>query len=295
MSKEGALWASVCERTRQTLACGALAPIECEETLIEDTGVRFIVRSVSSLVRKAAAKSTRRKTSTKGEHPSRVFPFEPDLFVTELGETHVAVLNKFPVIAHHVLIVTKQYVDQQALLTHSDFEALAYCLGEYEALGFYNGGADAGASQQHKHLQLVPLPLGADAAVPMEMLFHPSPGTPGVLKVPGLPYQHGLVWLEDKPAAGALLDAYNALCTTLEIEGVERDGVLFQSVPYNLLVTRGWMLLVPRSREHFRGISVNALGFAGSLFVRGEAQLADIQRVGPMRVLAAVARAHEPA
>jgi len=37
--------------------------------------------------------------------------------------------------------------------------------------------------------------------------------------------------------------------------------------PYNLLATRRWMLVVPRRQERYEKISVNALGFAGSLFV----------------------------
>jgi ATP adenylyltransferase len=48
------------------------------------------------------------------------------------------------------------------------------------------------------------------------------------------------------------------------------------------------MLAVPRAREKFEGISVNALGFAGSLFVRDEAEAARVRATGPM-VLAAVA------
>jgi ATP adenylyltransferase len=56
-------------------------------------------------------------------------------------------------------------------------------------------------------------------------------------------------------------------------------------VPYNLLVTDRWMLVVPRSRERFEGISINALGFAGALLVRDPAQLAAVERAGPMSVL----------
>jgi hypothetical protein len=37
---------------------------------------------------------------------------------------------------------------------------------------------------------------------------------------------------------------------------------------YNLLIARRWMLLVPRRRERFETPSVNAVGFAGSLFTR---------------------------
>lgn len=62
-----------------------------------------------------------------------------------------------------------------------------------------------------------------------------------------------------------------------------------QTGPYNLLATREWMLLVPRSTECFHGISVNALGFAGALLVRDAEQLALLERHGPMTALRAVA------
>jgi ATP adenylyltransferase len=45
------------------------------------------------------------------------------------------------------------------------------------------------------------------------------------------------------------------------------------------------MLVVPRSAERVDGISVNALGYAGSLFVRDAAHRALIERLGPMTVL----------
>jgi ATP adenylyltransferase len=45
---------------------------------------------------------------------------------------------------------------------------------------------------------------------------------------------------------------------------------------------------VPRAREHFETVSVNALGFAGSLFVRNERELQLVKRTGPMQVLCKV-------
>jgi ATP adenylyltransferase len=61
-----------------------------------------------------------------------------------------------------------------------------------------------------------------------------------------------------------------------------------QSAPYCLLVTREWMLLVPRTREHFEDISFNALAFAGSLFVRNDQQLERLKKCGPLHALKSV-------
>ncbi|WP_342748376.1 hypothetical protein [Solemya velesiana gill symbiont] len=70
------------------------------------------------------------------------------------------------------------------------------------------------------------------------------------------------------------------------IPGGER---LLQSKPYNLLLTREWMLLVPRSHEFHRGVFINALGFAGSLFVKEKEQITSIRTEGPMALLRNVA------
>jgi ATP adenylyltransferase len=80
----------------------------------------------------------------------------------------------------------------------------------------------------------------------------------------------------------------------LEAVGLNRrseppDAV--QSAPHNLLCTRDWMLLVPRSREFFEGVSINAIGFAGGLLVRNREQLAILRDRGPMAALRETAAA----
>ena len=57
-----------------------------------------------------------------------------------------------------------------------------------------------------------------------------------------------------------MLEAYESLRAAL--------GMAHALPPYNLLATRDWMLLVPRSCAESHGINVNAMGFAGSLLVR---------------------------
>jgi ATP adenylyltransferase len=52
-----------------------------------------------------------------------------------------------------------------------------------------------------------------------------------------------------------------------------------------LVVTKEWLLLVPRSREFFDSISINALGFAGALLVWNEEQLRALRAAGPLTAL----------
>ncbi len=248
------------------------------------------MRSVSSLAAKADA-------NTPAEVRGNPFlPPDPALTVGEISPTHVGVLNKYPVVAHHLLVVTKRYVPQEEPLDRDDFAAIATCLGEIDGLAFYNAGPEAGASEPHKHLQLVPLPLGPGAwGVPMEALFDSWSAAGAVLQLLRLPFRHAFALLEpsldDRERAAdrthALYRAAMAAIGAVE-EGAANDEPE-RTAPYNLLVTRRWMLAVPRSRERYDSISVNALGFAGSLFVRDAAGMQRLRAAGPMKVLRTVA------
>jgi sulfate adenylyltransferase (ADP) / ATP adenylyltransferase len=293
----GTLSAALERAARHALASGAMEPIETEEEELEDGGMRFLVRSVSSLARKRLERR-RRKAKTQPDDP--FLPYEQDLFVARVSSTHDALLNKYNVIDRHMLIVTRRFVHQEALLDRADLAALAACVAEFESLGFYNGGAVAGASQPHKHLQMVPVPLGTGAhPLPIEAVLGHVAHRHGILIVPGLPFRHAFswvdrVWEEDAfRTADRLMSHYRALLAAVGITAVAAGGEARQSGPYNLLVTRRWMLAVPRLQEHFAGVSVNALGFAGTLFVQDDARRAALARSGPMAALCAVAGARE--
>lgn len=280
----GGLWGAIVERSRTALASGALHPIATETQTIEDHGVRFEIRVVSSLARKIADGRGRWPSPTaKGNKAVNPFlPYEEDLFVANVSDTHLCLLNKYNVIAHHVLIVTRAFEPQESLLTPADFEALWSCMAEYNALGFYNSGPIAGASQPHKHLQLAPLPLSSAAPdFPLAVLFgSPGPAS-GPLRLANLPFAHLFAWLDQRPFASITVLAAYTHSLYREMLAAFESGPL----PYNLLATRRFMLLIPRRCERAENISVNALGFAGSFFVSNRDSLETITRIGPMEML----------
>ncbi|KVM86907.1 ATP adenylyltransferase family protein [Burkholderia stagnalis] len=287
----GTLWPAIVQRTAHALRTGALRPIETVQSSIVDGGVRFLVRRVSSLARKDTARAAGRA----GGNP--FLPYDPDLFVADLSDTHVALLNKFNVIEHHLLIVTRRFEAQESLLNVADFAALLACMAEFGSIGFYNGGAAAGASQAHKHLQIVPLPfVEGGPALPISPLIESARIAGAIGTIPGLAFAHAFAPLELFAApvhetARAACERYRALLDAVGIRALDVDGEPRQSAPYNLLVMPAGLLLVPRSTERVEGISINALGFAGSLFVRDDAQMQIIDRVGPMNLLRRAAEA----
>ncbi len=272
----GALPALVAHSVKRATDAGAIEAISTECEYVEDQGVRFVVRRVSNLARKAVARRLQRQRERSAKRPENPFlPYDERLFVCNLSPTHLCLLNKFNVVDHHLLVVTREFREQREPLGEADFEALAFCLEAIDGLGFYNAGREAGASQRHKHLQLVSLPLAPEGpAVPLEpRLASQAADGPGVAD---LPFRHAFVRL---PSARpeALEGGYRGLLERLQVDAAAQ--------PYNLLATRRWMLLVPRSRERFQTISVNTLGFAGSLLVRNGRELERVREVGPMRIL----------
>lgn len=81
----------------------------------------------------------------------------PSHIVTSISTKHTLILNKFYTINEHSILITKQYERQETLLNLQDIEAWFFCISSIKALGFYNSNSDAGASQPHKHMQLIPL------------------------------------------------------------------------------------------------------------------------------------------
>ncbi|HSM80446.1 MAG TPA: phosphorylase [Nodosilinea sp.] len=287
----GILWSKIQQQTRHALACGALEPIDTRYEFVEQGGMRFLVRILANLARKEKASLAQAVQHQQGQPSNPFLPYDPDLFVANLSATHLCLLNKYNVVDHHILIVTREFEDQDTWLTLADFEALALGMAEIDGLAFYNGGRQAGASQRHKHLQLVPPPFCPDATpLPLDgviaaLKLAPGAAAPGVS--PALPFRHAVVGLQPEavPSGPTLLAAYRTLLSYLGVDWPQPP----QAFPYNLLVTRGWMMAVPRQQEHYQSIPVNSLGFAGSLLVKNPEQLALLKALGPMTVLSQVA------
>jgi len=290
----GSLAGSIASVTAKALASGAMLPIATGCEFIDDGGVRFLVRVLTNRQRKSAQRAAEERSAAVGKPVNPFLPYEPSLFVADVSDSHVAILNKFNVVDHHLLIVTREFEQQQALLTLRDFEAWWRCMGEYESLGFYNGGPEAGASQPHKHLQLVPLPLAPQGPpVPIAPLLAGARGTVGSGTIPGFDFSHSFAILgaatSERAATQEAFERYVSMLEQVGLHPRAGKGSDLQGGPYNLIVTKEWLLLVPRSREFFDSISINGLGFAGALLVWSEEQLRALRAAGPLTALRATA------
>ena len=288
----GTLWNQIEKQTRYALECGALLSIPTEFEFVEHHGVSFLVRILSNLIRKDEAKQQQKKQKiANGKEFNPFLPYEEDLFVADISPTHVAILNKYNVVDHHLLIITREFEEQESLLTFADFQAMGACLKEFDGLVFYNSGKMAGASQRHKHLQMVPLPLTSNGSqIPIAPLLNNAQFENSVATISQLPFVHAFATL-DTTSAEATLEIYHQLLTAVDLRGNNQQicGA------YNLIATKEWILIVPRSQESFASISVNSLGFAGTMLVRDAQQLKILKDVGPMNILCQVGKSQEEA
>ncbi len=227
--KKGTLWHNVQSKTERALKIGAISPLPTVYEFIEDSGVRFIIRILSTLQKKDRAR--------KKQIINPFLPYDKNLFVSDISDTHVALLNKFNVMEHHLLIVTRYFEDQEILLTLNDFEAIWHCMFEYNSLGFYNGGEAAGASQKHKHLQMVPLPLSPEGIeVPIESMFPKTPfvNQPNIIQK--FPFMNAFAWLSSDilsspdNAASKTFEIYAKMLSLVGLESTTTNDLKRQSV-----------------------------------------------------------------
>jgi sulfate adenylyltransferase (ADP) / ATP adenylyltransferase len=273
----GTLWNRVITTTKQALISGALLSIPTNYEILEDEGVGFVVRILSNLTRKDQAK----QKTPPDFNP--FLPYEQNLWVADISDTHVCILNKFNIVEHHLLIITRDFEPQESLLTVNDFIAMHACLAEFDGLAFYNSGSIAGASQKHKHLQMLPLPmLENDVKVPIEPLLASASFQDGVGTVNEFPFIHAFAKLKNDASTSAVesgtatWEIYRNLLKAVNLE---------ENNNYNLIATREWILIVTRSHEQYKGISINSLGFAGALLVRNLEQLELLKQYRPMQIL----------
>ena len=273
-------WAQAQEQAGLAKQKGALFPLETTERAHEDQGYCFRLLTIGAMSEPQLAALIQAFAS-----PTCPFcpPLDSNLALGKTRTDHQVILNKFPVLESHLLAISSQHEDQENYLGPEDFAAAAEVLGEGDGLIFFNAGRHAGASQPHKHVQIVrtgQLPLNAWLAR----------GPSGRHR---LPYRHALAPLDaaafQEGAAGPVLFAtYARLLTESGVATTTVQPGIIQEAPYNLLLTRQWMIIVPRTTERAAmDIPVNALGFAGIILLRDASQEQLVCSQGALSLLAA--------
>ncbi|KAF9427367.1 bifunctional AP-4-A phosphorylase/ADP sulfurylase [Podila epigama] len=246
------------------------------------------------------------------EKTNPFLPHTPALYVGDASDEHKILLNKFSIVPKHFLVVTKEFQPQTGPLSPSDLMAVWNCLKALkngsDAVAIYNCGSRSGASQPHKHMQIIPL----DAPSPISVLVrHVSQRRPGKKEnKPGdifsVPYKciNHVILLPDPERSGKdeedfLIEAYISLVDAMmfsireyaeqeELTEEERQlcSTAMSSFAYNWILTKEFMMIVPRKQEGYGPFSINSLGFCGKVLAKSHEELEMVEKMGVMELVA---------
>ncbi|KAL3660107.1 hypothetical protein V7S43_015028 [Phytophthora oleae] len=268
-----------------------------------DQGIRYILWAADA----KHSKPTPAKTAEKPKEfrdPFAKENLEQDLFVTQLHGSHNLVLNKFNVADEHLVLPTIEFAPQEQPLDASDFRAMWTAMQGLDGFAFFNCGFESGASQPHKHMQIMTYPsMKVITGLDMPPLLHfidqklREYPTSETVQLPELPFCHFLHCIDladdvdSEKAAADIVAIYNKVLKQMNATEYSRPAATSSSpsslpVAYNLLLTSSFLFMIPRKAQSFNDIEVNSIGFIGSFFVRNNEQRVVFETLGgPMELL----------
>lgn len=228
-------------------------------------------------------------------------------------------LNKFAVVPEHFILVTRAFKQQTHLLGADDLAAAHACVRAYHdhdgggkgLFVFFNSGEHSGASQPHRHLQLLPvdkmregLPeVGSDGAgwtVLADRLAgdDQEDNTGGRAQLPFARFSERIAADTDPEALrSAYVRLYRRACAAAGLDEGGLGDLAADDVParisYNLGMTRTSLVVCPRVAEgdvvrspdgkEVGRLALNGTVLAGTALVKSEAEW-DALRADPDQV-----------
>ena len=213
----------------------------------------------------------------------KINPFKPwdnTLEIDSIGKDHHLILNKYPVQLGHILLITNEWKEQNGWIDIKDWEAIKEVNKDTTGLWFFNSDPLAGASQPHRHIQLL-------RREPLELS---CPREKWILDFNNVKNKN------QRFCKNLLLKKFSKTLNEENIHQIYKDlsyklGLGDPKVdkkpkyPYNLIFTNRWMLLIKRKIDNLYGISVNALGFAGYILVTEKSDIKYLKKFGPEKLL----------
>lgn len=208
-------------------------------------------------------------------------------------------LNKFAIVPEHFLLITRTFKQQTHLLGADDLAAAHACVRAYHEQGgqelfvFFNSGEHSGASQPHRHLQLLPVDKMREGledeagGVGWSVLADRLTEGDGRAELPLATFAERIA--EDvTPEAlrAAYVGLYRRACAAAGQDESELGDLAGDDVPakisYNLGMTRASLVVCPRvaegdvlrSRdgEEVGRLALNGTVLAGTALVKNEAE-----------------------
>ena len=160
-------WREAMAVSERALDQGSLVPQNISPLIVSGVEPFILNRLVTPVPRVSFATGL---PSEAGPHPNPFLPWETSLEIARLASSHALILNKFPVEACHLILITQDWQPQGGWLSKTDWQAVAHVAADTPGLWFFNSVRSAGASQPHRHVQLLPRHSG-DPSCPLAPLL----------------------------------------------------------------------------------------------------------------------------
>ena len=266
-------WEKALQKTKISINSKSLFPLQTTDiTKNLYKGNDFIIRELDITKFK--------KNTLIGPKINPFKPWDKILEIDSIGNGHQLILNKYPVQLGHVLLITNEWKEQNGWLDIKDWEAIKEVNKDTSGLWFFNSGPLAGASQPHRHIQL----LRRD---PSELS---CPREKWILALNNLKYKN------EKFSKNIILKKFSKSLNEENIHEIYKDlsynlglgdprNDKKPKYPYNLIFTDRWMIIIKRKTDNLFGISINALGFAGYILVTENSDIKYLRELGPEKLL----------
>ncbi|OLL22670.1 Diadenosine 5',5'''-P1,P4-tetraphosphate phosphorylase 2 [Neolecta irregularis DAH-3] len=262
-------------RYNEALESKHLIFIESRAESVSENGLTYQIRCAPSL----AKKSESIKNETTGKMHNPFLPPAPQLVVCGMGADHTIVLNKFCILPRHFLLITNEFQKQTEPLSPEDLASTWECLSlvDKRHLAFFNCGKVSGASQDHKHVQFIEVedlkmyPDDISLSSSLEPASHPS-----------VPFAHFVLPVPKEHSGLDLASIFAVLLSSTMTASRLSDVKVFA---YNFCMTKEWMFMAPRSKEHWKDISINSTGMVGLLLTKSDEELQDVKHTRIVEIL----------
>tara|TARA_Y100000589_G_scaffold188652_1_gene178557 strand:+ start:191 stop:1021 length:831 start_codon:yes stop_codon:yes gene_type:complete len=207
-------------------------------------------------------------------------PWEKILEIDSIGKDHQLILNKYPVQLGHILLITKEWKEQNGWIDLKDWEAIKKVNKDTSGLWFFNSEPLAGASQPHRHIQLLRREQSELTCPREQWILNFCNGKCKNKKFfENVKIKKFSKSLNDENIYEIYIDLLNKLGL-----GDPKFNTKPKN-PYNLIFTDSWIALIKRKIDNLYGISINALGFAGYILVTKKSDIKYLKRYGPEKLL----------
>ena len=273
--KRESIWSKALEISRTAVKCGALIPLNTVKYKSSEEVCDFELRLLKSPIPKYLREY--------GPKRNPFIPWDSRLEIQPINDKHTLILNKYPVQLGHMLLITNSWKPQNGWLNEDDFKAIQNVDDDTTGLWFFISSKEAGASQPHRHFQLLPRHYD-ESICPRYEWFSSLLNN---RKICNSIISHSIsIKSRKKNNDSNYYDLFNLYKSMIDDMQLGELNLINKPLkPYNLLITSEWIALITRKTDRSNGFSINALGFAGYFLGTKRSDVDTLIKFGPEKIL----------